>query len=123
MLKKLYPPNIEGTIPAFYGTTLVVPFSMNKAVAKKDVHGMIIKVKTVQSGAYILTKEVDETAISFDPYCQVIFNVSDEVASNKLKIGQYYKIQIAYINKGDEETDTGKMIGYYSTVAVVKYTT
>ena len=123
MLKKLYPPNIEGTIPAFYGTTLVVPFSMNKAVAKKDVHGMIIKIKTVQSGAYILTKEVDETDISFDPYCQAVFNISDEIAGNKLKIGQYYKIQIAYVNKGDEETDIGKMIGYYSTVAVVKYTT
>ena len=46
--KKLYPPNIEGTIPAFYGTTLVVPFSMNKAVSKIEVEGMAIKIKTIQ---------------------------------------------------------------------------
>ena len=52
--KKLYPPNIEGTIPAFYGTTLVVPFSMNKAVSKIEVEGMAIKIKTIQSGSYII---------------------------------------------------------------------
>ena len=40
MAIKLYPPNIEGTIPAFYGTVLTVPFSMNKAVSKRDVYGM-----------------------------------------------------------------------------------
>jgi hypothetical protein len=38
-MAKLYPPNIEGTIPAFATTngttTLVVPFSLNKAVSAK----------------------------------------------------------------------------------------
>ena len=122
MLKKLYPPNIEGTIPAFYGTTLVVPFSMNKAVSKQDVHGMAIKIKAVQSGAYLAQKQVYEEYISFDPYCQVTFDLSEEIANKKLNIGQHYKIQIAYINKGDSEEDVGQMLGYFSTVAVVKYT-
>lgn len=122
MLKKLYPPNIEGTIPAFYGTTLVVPFSMNKAVSKQDVHGMAIKIKAVQSGAYLAQKQVHEEYISFDPYCQAIFDLSEEIANKKLNIGQHYKIQIAYINKGDSEEDVGQMLGYFSTVAVVKYT-
>ena len=122
MLKKLYPPNIEGTIPAFYGTTLVVPFSMNKAVSKQDVHGMAIKIKAVQSGAYLAQKQVYEEYISFDPYCQVTFDLSKEIANKKLNIGQHYKIQIAYINKGDSEEDVGQMLGYFSTVAVVKYT-
>jgi hypothetical protein len=46
MATYLYPPYIEGTIPAFYtdstnGTTkLIVPFSMNKAVSKDSVYGM-----------------------------------------------------------------------------------
>ena len=34
---------------------------------------------------------------------------------DKFKVGQYYKIQIAYINDGT--------VGYYSSVAVAKYTT
>ena len=114
--KKLYPPNIEGTIPAFYGTTLVVPFSMNKAVSKIEVEGMAIKIKTIQSGSYIINgqtvslnqKDLESGKISFD--------FSKEVSEKKFNIGQYYKIQIAYIQK-----DTGT-IGYYSTVGVVKYT-
>ena len=114
--KKLYPPNIEGTIPAFYGTTLVVPFSMNKAVSKIEVEGIAIKIKTIQSGSYIINgqtvslnqKDLESGKISFD--------FSKEVSEKKFNIGQYYKIQIAYIQK-----DTGT-IGYYSTVGVVKYT-
>jgi hypothetical protein len=39
-MDKFYPPNIEGTIPAFYGTVLTVPFSMNKTVSKSNVYGM-----------------------------------------------------------------------------------
>jgi hypothetical protein len=31
---KLYPPVIEGTIPAFSGTELTVPFAMNKTVGQ-----------------------------------------------------------------------------------------
>ncbi len=42
---KLYPPNINGTIPAFYGTTLVVPFSLNKAVALAEIKDIICKIK------------------------------------------------------------------------------
>jgi hypothetical protein len=45
--KKLYPPVIEGTIPAFYGTVLTVPFAMNKAVALNEIGGFSIKIKTV----------------------------------------------------------------------------
>ena len=52
MAIKLYPPNIEGTIPAFATsedgtTTLVVPFSLNKAVSVDDISGFIIKIKTI----------------------------------------------------------------------------
>ena len=36
---KLYPPIIEGTIPAFCNQTIVVPFTMNKSVSEKEVKG------------------------------------------------------------------------------------
>ena len=43
-MSKLYPPEIGGTIPAFYddGTDIVklsVPFIMNKTVSEVDVSG------------------------------------------------------------------------------------
>ena len=56
-MAKLYPPNINGTIPAFCndnGTVLItVPFSMNKAVSKSEVGGFALKIKTV-SGVHLL---------------------------------------------------------------------
>lgn len=113
MAMKLYPPNIEGTIPAFYGTALAVPFSMNKAVAKKDIYGMQIKIKAIQSGAYILTANTSN--VEFDPACIAYFDFSQQSAKDRLKIGQHYKIQIAYISQDGE-------VGYFSTVGVIKYT-
>lgn len=111
-MAKLYPPHIEGTIPAFTGATLVVPFSMNRAVGAKEVYGLVLKVKKVNSNEVILTKET----INFDAYanCKAVFNL--EAAEQGLfNIGQYYRVQLAYI--GAEGA-----IGYFSTVGVIKYT-
>ena len=56
MIGKLYPPYIEGTLPAFCdakeGTVLTVPFSMNRAVNKKEVAGFVLKMKNIQSDKY-----------------------------------------------------------------------
>ena len=38
---KLYPPIIEGTIPAFCNQTIVVPFTMNKSVSEKEVKDFV----------------------------------------------------------------------------------
>ena len=111
-MAKLYPPHIEGTIPAFTGATLVVPFSMNRAVGAKEVYGMVLKVKKVNSNEVILTKET----INFDAYtnCKAVFNL--EAAEQGLfNIGQYYRVQLAYIGADGA-------IGYFSTVGVIKYT-
>lgn len=59
-MSKLYPPVIEGTIPAFNkdtdGTiTLMVPFSMNRSVSKADIKGFSVKVKTIQSNSFVVT--------------------------------------------------------------------
>lgn len=126
MAIKLYPPLIEGSIPAFYthytngsrlnGTTkLVVPFSMNKTVANRDVKGMALKIKTVQSNALIIQDQVGLDNITFDPSYTVTFNLNEYVTKKLLKVGQYYKVQIAYINQDEQ-------ICYFSTVGVVKYT-
>ena len=44
---KLYPPMIEGTLPAFYGDVMLIPFMMNKGVSENEITGFNLKVKTV----------------------------------------------------------------------------
>ena len=112
MAIKLYPPLIEGSIPAFHGTVLTVPFTMNRVVSKNAIDGIAIKIKTIQSGLYILNAEASLDDITFDTICTANFKFDN---ANLLKEGQYYKIQIAYIA-------TDKTIGYFSSVATVKYT-
>jgi hypothetical protein len=56
-MDKLYPPQIEGTLPAFYGIeeqnkinySIKIPYSMNKTVSINLVTEMAIRIKTVQS--------------------------------------------------------------------------
>lgn len=108
-MAQLYPPYIEGTIPAFYGDSLTVPFSMNRAVSINEVYGCSLKIKTVQNNTFIATikSEVvnkEELTATFDISCC------------GFTVGQSYKVQLAYVNEAGE-------IGYYSTVGVVKYTT
>lgn len=111
-LKKLYPPQIEGTIPAFCGDKIIVPYSMNKTVSPKEVGGFALKIKTVTSNQYIAY--VESNGFTAD---QAEFDIGD--FKDKLNIGQHYKVQLAYINKEGEKQ---KLVGYYSTIGVVKYT-
>ena len=107
---KLYPPIIEGTIPAFCNQTIVVPFTMNKSVSEKEVKGFKLKIKTVQSGYQpFLTETIQMIDWNTDT-SEVSF-----LLPGTLNIGQFYKIQMAYV-------DTADVIGHYSTVGVVKYT-
>ena len=112
MAIKLSPPLIEGSIPAFHGTVLTVPFTMNRVVSKNAIDGIAIKIKTIQSGLYILDTKASLDDITFDTICTANFKLDNK---NLLKEGQYYKIQIAYIN-------TDGITGYFSSVATVKYT-
>ena len=43
-MSKLYPPNIQGTIPAFSGDSLVVPFTMNKTVSQNNIRNFSLKI-------------------------------------------------------------------------------
>ena len=112
-MAKLYPPNINGTIPAFCGsegtTKIVVPFSMNRAVAASEVAGFALKVKTINGDV----KGVIQNNI---PPLITTSNASVTFTTNmNFTIGQFYKVQLAYI-------DADGVIGYYSTVAIIKCT-
>ena len=110
---KLYPPILEGTIPAFTKNTLIVPFTMNKSVSPNEVLGFELKLKTVQSGIQPLGGPVKAYAEKWNQDTnEVEFNLKN---ISKLNVGQFYKVQMAYV----DDTNTA---GHYSTVGVVKYT-
>ncbi len=125
---KLYPPVLERTIPAFYtnseGTVLTVPFSMNRAVNIERVIGYQLKIKNIQSSSSelitTLTFYGKPTFNSLTNNYSVNFIISEELTNsvnqNKFTVGDFYKVQMAYI-------DTDNDVGYFSTVSVVKYTT
>ena len=112
---KLSPPLLSGTIPAFYsndqGIVVTIPFFMNRVVSLSQVDGFQVKIKTVQSGEQLCSIYVGK---SLNQGNEIQFIIKDS-NKNKFKVGQYYKVQVAYVNDN--------MIGYYSTVAIGKYTT
>lgn len=112
-MAKLYPPVIAGTIPAFCGTSLEVPFSMNRAVGSADFTGFSLKIKKV-SGALIGTV-TDMNGSKWVERHAVTFKLTDEIYS-QLKIGEFYKVQLAYINNNGQ-------VGIYSTIGVTKFIT
>lgn len=105
---KLYPPIIEGTIPAFCGREIKVPFVMNSSVSEREIAAFSLKIKTVQSNWP-----------PFDPITASIENWNKDnnivtfTLPDSLNIGQFYKIQIAYI-------DQSEVVGHYSTVGIIK---
>ena len=118
-MAKLYPPLIGGTIPAFYtqGTTdLVVPFSMNQAVGKTEISGFILKMKYIDGTLIDTFISSSYNVDSETPTASFNLKTSEGEIPNFLNVGQYYKIQLAYIGKDN-------VIGYYSTVGIIKCTT
>ena len=111
---KLPPPLLDGTIPAFCSTSegikLLIPFTMSRAVNLSQIKQFHIKLKTIQSGIQLYAGYVNKSSAQ-DNIVKAILP-----SDISLRVGQYYKIQMAYVNLDDT-------IGYYSTVAIAKYTT
>lgn len=123
-MAKLYPPDIGGTIPAFYKNELnqlTIPFIMNKTVSKNQIKGFNLIVKTVANSKLIGNLRVTVSENRLPPWNftkgEVYFTIDEQdVLWQSLHPGQYYKIQLAYI-------DQDGVIGYYSSVGIIKFTT
>ena len=117
-MAKLYPPSIEGKLPAFTGSTITIPLTMNRAVKVSDVHSMRMLVKSVQSGRQLVKKPLVGTLSKNEKTGKysALFTLDDFRPTP----GQYYKIQIAYATGSGDSND---IIGYYSSVGIAKYTT
>ena len=98
-----YAPYIEGTIPAF-GTTLLVPYEMNRGVKLTDNITFVVKIMDLNNNNNIKYFTTSDAKLNPLP-----FAVSELIA------GQYYKIQLAY-SDGEENN---KLI--YSSVGIGKY--
>ena len=108
----LYPPQIEGTIPALQrGKNLIIPFVMNKTVGWNEIKGFAIKIKNIQNNELVTTA----LAIGDAEYSKQKQEAYFSINESKLTIGASYKLQMAYI-------DTEDSYGHYSTVGVFKYT-
>ena len=106
----LYPPYIEGKIPAQTGDTLRIPFQLNRALGPADLEGgkVYARIKTATTNMV-----VDELVCDFNRFSEKdgFYWANYIITSDgKYEVGENYKIQLSFDK------------GYYSTVGVFKYT-
>lgn len=135
MSTKLNPPQIEASLPPIVITKetdddkvvdceFTIPLYSNPAVSLGDITGLRLLIKSMSNDNVILTPQrPKEPSWQFGQ--KITFHITHEF-SQKLVIGQYYKIQMAYLY-GDDNTDnenekTKYLVGYYSSVGISKCT-
>ena len=98
----MYPPYIEGTIPAF-GPTLLIPYEMNRGVKLTDNITFVAKIMDLNNNniEYFTTSNAKLNPLPF--------------TINGLITGQYYKIQLAY----SDGAENSKLV--YSSIGIGKY--
>jgi len=111
-MAKLYPPYIDGTLPAFCldeegNGEISIPFIYNDAVSEYDVKSLMVKIKTVQNDELLGDVPLGKNG--------KIKIKNFKLNKTTLIVGQFYKIQLACV-------DYNGIVGYYSTVGVIKCT-
>ena len=131
---KLYPPYIEGKIPAFVKNIeeetsasakeptikLTVPFQLNPLVGKDDFDKLVLVLKSIsgeqlrgiiEATPYYVYEENNQDIHM--GYADFIIPAPDKKYwPVSINIGQYYKVQVAFKN--------GNNIGYYSSTGITK---
>ena len=111
---KLYPPIIDGTLPAFCNSIISIPFAMNRSVNESQVAGFVLKMKTVQNQNDISSDAIEADLTAWNKSANIVsFDIGALLP--KIRVGQFYKVQLAY-------KDFNGIVGYYSTVGIIKYT-
>lgn len=121
---KLYPPYIEGKIPAFVKEStirLTVPFQLNPLVGKNDFDKLVLVLKSIsgeqlrgiiEARPYYVYEENNQDIHM--GYADFIIPTTDTSGgwTTPINIGQYYKVQVAFKD--------GDNIGYYSSTGITK---
>ena len=84
-MSKLYPPTIEGKLPAQAGDTLSIPFIINRAINKDEIKGMSCIIKTLQNNNKIIS--IEDGNIRFDGLKNLYYANFKLPLENKLKVG------------------------------------
>jgi hypothetical protein len=70
-MAKLYPPQLEGSLPAFVntydmnnnstflGTTLKIPFGLNRAVSVNSIKSIAIRIRTTSTNTFLVSDYID----------------------------------------------------------------
>lgn len=111
-MAKLFPPQIERSLPAFTGRKMKIPFSLGSFISEHDFSKVSLIMKNAQEN---ITKEEELYSSSFKYDLQkkqyeALFELGFEPI-----IGQSYKVQIALV-------DNEGVIGSYSNFGTIKYT-
>lgn len=119
-MEKLYPPIINEKLPAVYGEKISIPFLLNRAVGIEKDFKMSLIVTTLQSNTVLYN--IKDGRWRYDTQENLYyaeFNLISKIYKEiKLNVGQYYKIQIAFV-----DTKNNDQIGFYSSIGIIKYTT
>ena len=125
---KLYPPYIEGNLPAF-GTewikinevdseehiVLYLQFAMNKGVSLTQIKCYSQQIKKITTNQIIMTFDDQSKITKLENQNIIKFDLGEKNSDTQLLVpGQYYKFQLAFINQSD-------VIGFYSTPGVARY--
>lgn len=114
-----YAPILDGSLPAFSGKTLKIPFTMNQAVGDADINGFRLKVKTISTNTELF--ELDITDKSKWNKTKSILTFSLSTSKKNQLSNTFYKVQLAYLTKkSGSSTDLEE--SPYSTVGIIKYT-
>ena len=135
-MARLYPPVTEEVLSAFcldyndkgekVGASININFNLNRAVANAEITGIALRLRTISTNKYVITENLEENkftgksegiALTYDlseGKCTFAITYDNNPeAIDALKVGQYYRAQLAFI-------DTIGNIGYWSTVATIK---
>ena len=118
---KLFPPTLEGALPAFYktytddrkctGAYINIPFSLGRAVSINEIYMISMRISTTANNKLIATLQTDQ--FNFTDENMAYFKIEDAKIAKKFNEGQYYRVQLAFI-------DNNETVGYYSTVGIIK---
>ena len=114
----LYPPKIENVLPAFTfsgdNVIIKIPYWLNNSVGNNDFDNIKYIIKTATTSTQLNCVNLSAPKGSYDAEKKCYWLTITEPKSLFI-LGQHYKIQLAFINKTNNE------VGYYSNVGVSKY--
>jgi hypothetical protein len=115
-MAQLYPPYLNEVLPAFAGSIMKIPFTMNPAVSTGDIAGFVIRIKNVNSNSILheIIRDYTSDASAIQKIVKRQYLLIDGSVIKNLAAAKFYKIQIAYLDKSKVKPI------YYSSVALIK---